>query len=72
MNKSYMVDGFEVVFTPWYSEALSEDFMGASVRRDGYEVFHAGMTKLVPSVEQARHIVETVTMLEKALKGVSE
>ena len=42
--------------------------MGVSIRRDGYEVYHAGMTKLVPSVEQAREIVETMTMLDKALR----
>ena len=46
--------------------------MSVSVRLDGYEVFHAGMTKLVPSVEQARKAVETMTMLEEALKVVSE
>ena len=68
MSKSYTVDGFEVVFTPWHSEYLAEDFMGVSVRRDGYEVYHAGMTKLVPSVEQAREIVEAMTMLDKALR----
>lgn len=72
MSKSYTVDGFEVVFTPWHSESLAEDFMGVSVRRDGYEVFHAGMTKLAPSVEQAREIVETMTMLEEALKAVDK
>lgn len=72
MTESYTVDGFEVVFTPWNSEFLAEDFMGISVRRDGYEVFHAGMTKLVPSVEQAREVVDTMTMLEEALKVVGE
>lgn len=69
MSESYAVDGFEVVFTPWHSESLTEDFMGVSVRRDGYEVFHAGMSKLVPSEEQAREIVETMAMLEEALKA---
>lgn len=69
MSKSYTVDGFEVVFSPWHSEYLAEDFMGVSVRRDGYEVYHSGMTKLVPSVEQAREIVETITMLDEALKA---
>ena len=72
MSESYMVDGFEVVFTPWHSEYLAEDFMGVSIRRDGHEVFHAGMTKLAPSMEQAREIIETMTMLEEALKVVSE
>lgn len=72
MNKSYTVDGFEVVFTPWHSEFLAEDFMGVSIRRDGYEVYHIGMTKLVPSAEQAREIVETMTMLDEALKVVGE
>lgn len=72
MSKSYTVDGFEVVFTPWHSESLDDDFMGVSIRRSGYEVFHAGITKLVPSMEQAREIVETMTMLEEALKGVGE
>lgn len=72
MSESYTVDGFEVVFTPWHSEYLAEDFMSVSVRRDGHEIFHAGMTKLVPSVEQAYEIVETMTMLEEALKVVGE
>ena len=72
MNKSYTVDGFEVVFTPWHSESLAEDFMGVSIRRDRHEVYHAGMTKLVPSVEQAREIVEAMTMLDEALKVVSK
>lgn len=70
MSKSYTVDGFEVVFTPWHSEYLAEDFIGVSIRRDGYEVYHAGMTRLVPSAEQAREIVETMTMLDEALKVV--
>lgn len=70
--ESYVVDGLEVVFTPWHSEYLAEDFMGVSVRRDGHEVFHAGMTKLAPSVEQAREIVETMTILEPVLKVVCE
>ena len=69
MSKSYTVDGFEVVFAPWYSESLAEGFMGVSIRRGGYEVFHADMTKLAPSMEQAREIVETMIMLEEALKG---
>lgn len=72
MSERYEVDGFEVVFTPWHSEFLAEDFIGVSVRRDGYEVYHAGMTKLAPSMEQAREIIETMTMLEEALKVVSE
>lgn len=72
MSESYTVDGFEVVFTPWHSEYLAEDFMGVSVRRDGHEIFHAGMTKLAPSMEQAREIIETMTMLEEALKVVGE
>lgn len=72
MSERYEVDGFEVVFTPWHSEFLAEDFMSVSVRLDGYEVFHAGMTKLMPSVEQARKVVETMTMLEEALKVVDE
>lgn len=72
MNKSYTVDGFEVVFNPWHSESLAEDFMGVSVRHGGYEVFHAGMTKLVPSAEKAREIVETMTILKEALGVVDE
>ena len=72
MSERYEIDGFEVVFTHWHSECLAEDFMGVSVRRDGREVYHAGMTKLAPSVEQAREIVETMTMLEEALKVVGE
>ena len=72
MSERYEVDGFEVVFTPWHSEFLAEDFIGVSVRHDGYEVYHAGMTKLAPSVEQAREIIETMTMLEEALKVVDE
>jgi hypothetical protein len=72
MGERYEVGCFEVVFVPWHSEYLAEDFMGVSIRRGGHEVFHAGMTKLVPSAEQAREIVETMTMLEEAVKVVGE
>ena len=72
MSIRYEIGGYEVVFTPWHSEYLAEDFMGVSVRRDGHEIFHAGMTKLAPSMEQAREIIETMTMLEEALKVVGE
>lgn len=68
MSERYEVDGFEVVFTPWHSESLAEDFTAVSVRRDGREVFHSGMTKLKPSKEQAREVVETMLILEKAVK----
>lgn len=72
MSEHYKVDGFEVVFSPWHSEYLAEDFVGVSVRRGEREVFHAGMTKLVPSAEQAREVVETMTILEESLKVVDE
>lgn len=72
MRKSYTVDGFEVVFIPWYSESTAENFMGVSIQRNGHEIFYFGMTKLLPSVEQAREIVETIAMLGKALKVESE
>lgn len=72
MSEHYEIDGFEVVFSPWRSEYLAEDFMGVSVRRDGREVFHAGMTKLIPSAEQAREVVKTMNMLEESLKAVGE
>lgn len=51
MADSYEVDGYEVVFTPWYSEYLGEDFVAVYVLKDGRELLHAGMTKLVPSEE---------------------
>lgn len=68
MQKRYEIDGLTVCFTPWHSEALDEDFVAVSVRRDGREVFHSGMTKLVPSEQQARYVVEALTMIERALK----
>lgn len=58
MNKSYTVDGFEVVFTPWHSESLSEDFTAVYVLEDGREVMHAGMTNMEPSEDNARKEVE--------------
>lgn len=67
MSEHYEIDGFEVVFTPWHSEYLDEDFTAVSVLNGGREVFHSGMTKLVPSKEQAREIVETMLILEKAV-----
>lgn len=63
----YEIDGFEVVFSPWHSDYVDEDFTAVSVLRDGRERFHAGMTKLVPSVEQARELVETMLILEKVV-----
>lgn len=69
MNKRYEIDGFEVLFKPWYSEALEEDFIAVYVLRDGREVMHSGMTHLVPSEEQAREIVETMLMLHKGLEA---
>lgn len=68
MQNRYEIDGLMVCFTPWHSEALDEDFIAVSVRRDGMELFHSGMTKLVPSEEQARHVVEALVMVERALK----
>ena len=32
MSIRYEIGGYEVVFTPWHSEYLAEDFMGVSVR----------------------------------------
>lgn len=66
-TERYEIGGFEVVFTPWHSEYLNEDFMAVSVLNDGREVFHSGMTKLQPSEEQARNIVETMLILEKVV-----
>lgn len=58
MSEHYEIDGYEVVFTPWHSESMDEDFMSVSIRHDGHEVFHAGMTHLEPSEETARREVE--------------
>lgn len=60
MEKRYEIDGLTVCFTPWHSEALGEDFIAVSVRRDGVELLHSGMTKLEPSEQQARHVVEAL------------
>ena len=68
MSEHYEIDDYDVVFAPWHSEYLAEDFMGVSVRRDGHEVFHAGMTKLEPSAEQAREVVETMEVLKVAIE----
>lgn len=61
----YEVDGYEVVFRPWYSESMEEDFTAVYVLKDGGEMLHAGMTKLVPSEEQARDVVRDMLALRK-------
>lgn len=59
----YEVDGYEVVFTPWHSDYLEEDFVAVSVKKDGHEVFHAGMTHREPSELNAEHVVALVRAL---------
>ena len=66
--KTYEIDGLTVTFTPGYSEYMAEDFVAISVTRDGREVYHVGMTKVVPSEEQAREVVETLAALDERLK----
>lgn len=59
----YEVGGYEVMFTPWYSDYLDEDFVAVSVRKDGHEVYHAGMTHREPSEPNAERVVELVRAL---------
>ena len=61
----YEIDGYEVVFAPWHSEYLNEDFVAVNVLRDGREVMHAGMTHVEPSEQAAREQIGLV----KALGG---
>ena len=68
MGEYYEVDSYEVVFHPWYSEYMDEDFMAVYVLKDGREVLHAGMTHIEPTEENARKQVE----LLKALRGDAE
>lgn len=58
MSERYEVDGFEVVFVPWHSEYMNEDFTAVYVLEDGREVMHAGMTSIEPSEDNARKEVE--------------
>lgn len=59
-TERYEVDGYEVVYRPWHSECMDEDFVAVSILKDGRELMHAGMAKLVPSEQQAREDVETM------------
>ena len=68
MSEYYEVDGYEVVFVPWRSEYLDEDFIAVYMLEDGREVMHAGMTHVEPSEQAARKQVE----LMKALRGDAE
>lgn len=54
----YEIDGFTVVFTPWHSEYLDEDFVAISVLDGGREVLHAGMTHANPSEYMAQKEVD--------------
>lgn len=68
MSIRYEIDGYEVVFVPWHSEYLDEDFVAVYVLRDGMEVMHAGMTHVEPTEQAARKEVGLV----KALRGDAE
>lgn len=65
MSYLYEIGGYTVIFTPWHSEYMDEDFIAVSVMSDGREVLHAGMTHIEPSAESARKEVEFVTALER-------
>lgn len=67
-SEHYEIDGLTVTFTPWHSDYLNENFIAVRITRDGREVYHAGMTKAVPSEEQAREVVETLAALDEWLK----
>lgn len=67
-RKTYEIDGLTVTFTPWHSDYQADDFVAISVTRDGREVYHAGMTHVVPSEEQAREFVETMAAIDGWLK----
>ena len=58
MSEHYEIEGYDVFFVRWHSEYMGEDFTSVSVAKDDREVCHAGMTKLEPSEEQARAVVE--------------
>lgn len=68
MSIRYEIDGYEVVFVPWHSEYLDEDFAAVCVLRDGKEVMHAGMAHVEPTEQSAREGVGFV----KALRGDAE
>lgn len=68
MSVRYEIDGYEVVFVPWHSEYLDEDFVAVYVLRDGREVMHAGMTHVEPTEQAAREEVGLV----RALRGDAE
>lgn len=72
MTEYYKVDDYEVVFHPWHSEYMDEDFVAVYVLKDGREVMHAGMTHIEPSEEAARNEVVHVLETLKRLDGVAE
>lgn len=59
----YVIDSFTVVFAPWHSEYLDEDFVAVRVLECGREILHAGMTHTEPSEENARKQVNLVLSL---------
>lgn len=72
MSERYEIDGFEVVFVPWHSEYMNEDFMAVYVLKDGREVMHAGMTHIEPTEEAARNNVVLVLETLERLNGDAE
>ena len=70
MSEHYEIDGLTVTFTPWHSDYQAEDFVAINVTREGRVVYHAGMTHVVPSEEQAREVVETLAAIDEWLKDV--
>ena len=62
-GEEYQIDGYEIWFHPWYSDYMEESFMAVSVfdPRD-VEIFHAGMTKMQPSEEKAKEVLDFVLM----------
>lgn len=68
MCEHYEIDGYEVVFVPWRSEYLDEDFIAVYILEDGREVMHAGMTHVEPSEQAARKQVRLMKALRVDVK----
>lgn len=65
MTERYKIDGYEVMFKPWHGIFVDEDYVDVTVSKHGIEIFHAEATKLDPSEQQARKIVESIQSLYK-------
>ena len=67
-TSEYAVGIYTVVFVPWHSEYLDEDFVAVNVLENGREIGHSGMTHIEP----CEHMAETIIEHYRAILGELE